>query len=229
MWARAVILMPEDAPPSKLDATRGYGAEVVTYDRYTGDRVAIGGELAARRGLVLVPPYEDPLVMAGQGTAGLELLEQAGQLDVLVAPIGGGGLIAGSGTAAKGLDGRVRVVGVEPSEGDDTRRSLEAGNRVRIDVPRTIADGLQAEIPGELTFEVNRRVVDQVVTVSDAEIVEAMRFLFERMKVVVEPSGAVGVAALLNGRVEVAGARVGVILSGGNVGVDRFRQLLAPG
>jgi threo-3-hydroxy-L-aspartate ammonia-lyase len=227
---RAVIVMPEDAPPSKLEATRGYGAEVVTYDRYTGDRVAIGGELAAERGLVLVPPYEDSLVMAGQGTAGLELMEQAGQLDVLVVPVGGGGLIAGSGTAAGGLDPRIRVVGVEPEVGDDTRRSLAVGERVRIDVPRTIADGLQAEIPGELTFEVNRRVVDEVVTVSDAEIVEAMRFLFERMKLVVEPSGAVGVAAVLAGRVESAtGRRVGVILSGGNVGVERFRQLLAPG
>jgi threonine dehydratase len=225
---RAVILMPEDAPAGKLAATKGYGAEVVTYDRYTGDRVTIGGELAAERGLVLVPPYEDPLVMAGQGTAGLELMEGAGQLDVLVVPVGGGGLIAGSGTAARGLDPRIRVVGVEPEVGDDTRRSLAVGERVRIDVPRTIADGLQAEIPGELTFEVNRRVVDEVVTVSDAEIVEAMRFLFERMKLVVEPSGAVGVAAVLAGRVESAtGCRVGVILSGGNVGVERFRQLLA--
>ena len=226
---RAVILMPEDAPPSKLEATRGYGAEVITYDRYTGDRVAIGGELAAKRGLVLVPPYEDPLVMAGQGTTGLELLEQAGELDLMVAPIGGGGVIAGSGTAVKGIRPSVRMVGVEPRAGDDTRRSLAAGERVRIPVPRTIADGLQAETPGELTFEVNRRVVDEVVTVSDAEIVEAMRFFFERMKLVVEPSGAVGVAALLHGRLgAIAGRRVGVILSGGNVGVQRFRELLGP-
>jgi threonine ammonia-lyase medium form len=227
LGARAVILMPEDAPAAKLAATRGYGAEVVTYDRYSGDRVAMGTELAARRGLVLVPPYEDPHVMAGQGTTGLEFLEQVGILDVLVVPVGGGGLIAGSGTAAKGLHPQIRVVGVEPEEGDDTRRSLAAGRRVRIDVPRTIADGLQAEIPGELTFEVNAQVVDEIVTVRDDEIVEAMRFLFERMKVVVEPSGAVGVAALLSGRLDgVAGRRVGVILSGGNVGVERFRQLL---
>ncbi|MDP9344101.1 MAG: pyridoxal-phosphate dependent enzyme [Actinomycetota bacterium] len=226
---RAVILMPEDAPPAKLEATRGYGAEVVTYDRYLGDRVALGTELAGERGLVLVPPYEDPLVMAGQGTAGLELLEKAGELDVMVVPVGGGGLIAGSGTAARGLRPSVRMVGVEPELGDDTRRSLRAGQRVRIEVPRTIADGLQAEIPGELTFEVNRRVVDDIVTVTDAEIVEAMRFLFERMKIVVEPSGVAGVAALLAGRLEaVAGRRVGVILSGGNVGVERFRQLLDP-
>jgi threonine dehydratase len=234
MGTRAVILMPEDAPPAKLEATRGYGAEVVTYDRYLGDRVALGAALAGERGLILVPPYEDPMVMAGQGTAGLELVEQAGKqargLDVLVVPVGGGGLIAGSGTAAKGLQPQVRVVGVEPELGDDTRRSLQAGQRVRIEVPRTIADGLQAEIPGELTFEVNRRVVDEIVTVSDAEIVEAMRFLFERAKVVVEPSGAVGVAALLAGRLEgAAGRRVGVILSGGNVGLERFRQLLSPG
>jgi len=226
MGTRAVILMPEDAPSEKVAATRGYGAEVVTYDRYSGDREALGAAMATDRGLVLVPPYEDPLVMAGQGTAGLELLHQVGTLDFLMAPVGGGGLIAGSGTAAKGLHPNVRVIGVEPREGDDTRRSLEAGERVRIPVPRTIADGLQADIPGALTFAVNQRVVDEIVTVDDGEIVAAMRFLFERMKVVVEPSGAVGVAALLAGRLEVTARRVGVILSGGNVGVERFRELV---
>jgi threonine dehydratase len=218
---QAVILMPLDAPPAKVEATRGYGAEVVTYDRYTEDREALGHALAEERGLALVPPYDDERVMAGQGTAALELLEQAAGLDTVVAPVGGGGLIAGCATA---IDGAARVVGVEPEAGDDTRRSLEAGERVAIDVPRTIADGLQVTAPGRLTFEVNARLVDEIVTVSDAEIVDAMRFLFDRMKLVTEPSGAVGVAALLTGRV--GGGRIGVILSGGNVGAERFAELL---
>jgi threo-3-hydroxy-L-aspartate ammonia-lyase len=222
----AVILMPEDAPEAKIAATRGYGAEVVHYDRYTQDRDALGAELARDRGLALVPPYEDPLVMAGQGTAALELVQDAGPLDLLVCPIGGGGLIAGSATAAKALLPGIRVVGVEPEIADDTRRSFEAGRRVRIPVPRTIADGLAVDTPGELTFELNRRLVDEVVTVSEAEIVDAMRFAFDRMKVVVEPSGAVGIAALLAGRVGATG-RVGLIVSGGNVSAARFAELLA--
>jgi len=222
----AVILMPEDTSPAKLEATRGYGAEVVTYDRYTGDREELGAALADERGLELVRPYDDPLVMAGQGTAALELVGDAGPLDVLVVPVGGGGLIAGCSTAAKGLAPRVRVVGVEPEAADETRRSLAAGERVRIPVPRTIADGLQVTEPGRLTFEVNRRLVDEIVTVSDDEIVAAMAFLFDRAKLVTEPSGAVGVAALLAGRIDVAGARVGVVISGGNVGVERFCELV---
>jgi threonine ammonia-lyase medium form len=223
----ATILMPADAPASKLDATRGYGAEVVTYDRFAEDREALGTALAADRGLALVRPYDDPLVMAGQGTVALELLEDEPDLDVLVVPVSGGGLIAGCATAAKALRPEIRVVGVEPAEGDDTRRSLEAGRRVRIEVPRTIADGLQADRPGELTFEVVRRLVDEVVTVTDAEIVEAMTFLFDRAKLVVEPSGAVGVAALLAGGLDAPGRRVGVVLSGGNVGAARFAELVA--
>jgi threo-3-hydroxy-L-aspartate ammonia-lyase len=223
----AVIVMPEDTPVAKLAATRGYGAEIVTYDRYAGDREAIGAALAAERGLALVPPYDDPAVMAGQGTAALELVEEAGPLDVLVVPVGGGGLIAGCATVAKEMLPGVRVIGVEPSAGDDTRRSLAAGERVAVPVPRTIADGQQATIPGELTWEVNRRLVDEVVTVTDEEIVSAMALLFDRCKQVTEPSGASGVAALLAGRVDVgAGERVGVIVSGGNVGVQRFCQLL---
>ena len=219
---RAVILMPLDAPPAKVEATRGYGAEIVTYDRYTEDREALGHALALERGLALVPPYDDPLVMAGQGTAALELLEETGGLDRLVVPVGGGGLIAGTATAA---DGAAQVFGVEPEAGDDTRRSLEGGERLAIDVPRTIADGLQATSPGRLTFEVNRGRVDGIVTVSDEEIVAAMAFLFDRMKLVTEPSGAAGVAALLHGRVD-AGGRIGVIVSGGNVGLARFAQLV---
>ena len=224
----ATILMPADTPPAKLDATRGYGAEIVTYDRYTEDREALGAALAVERGgLALVPPYEHPLIMAGQGTAALELLEDAPGLDALLVPVGGGGLIAGCATAAKALRPGIRVIGVEPENGDDTRRSLEAGERVRIPVPRTIADGQQADIPGELTFAVNRQVVDTIVTVSDAEILDAMAFLFDRMKLVTEPSGASAAAALLAGRAEAGGARVGVIISGGNVGAARFAELMA--
>ena len=224
----ATILMPADTPPAKLEATRGYGAEIVTYDRYTEDREALGAALAVERGgLALVPPYEHPLIMAGQGTAALELLDDVPGLDALLVPVGGGGLIAGCATAAKALRPGIRVIGVEPEAGDDTRRSLEAGERVRIPVPRTIADGQQADIPGELTFAVNRQVVDTIVTVSDAEILDAMAFLFDRMKLVTEPSGASAAAALLAGRAEAGGARVGVIISGGNVGAARFAELMA--
>jgi threo-3-hydroxy-L-aspartate ammonia-lyase len=222
----AVILMPADTPAAKLDATRGYGAEIVTYDRYTEDREALGAALAAERGLTLVPPYEHPDVMAGQGTAALELLAEVPDLDLLLAPVGGGGLIAGCATAAKALAPAIRVVGVEPQAGDDTRRSLAEGRRVRIETPRTIADGQQADIPGALTFEVNRRLLDGVELVSDDDILVAMAFLFDRMKLVSEPSGASAVAALLAGRVDAAGRRIGVIVSGGNVGVARFCELL---
>ncbi len=226
LGASAVILMPADTPPAKLDATRGYGAEVITYDRYGEDREALGAALARERGLTLVPPYEHPQIMAGQGTAALELLEDVPGLDLLLAPVGGGGLIAGCATTAKALRPAIRVVGIEPEAGDDTRRSLAAGERVRIETPRTIADGQQADIPGALTFEVNRRLVDAVEVVSDAEILAAMAFLFDRMKLVSEPSGAAALGALLAGRVAADGLRVGVIVSGGNVGVARFCELL---
>jgi threonine dehydratase len=219
----AVVLMPADTPQSKVDAVRGYGAEIVTYDRYTGDRVAIGNALAEDRGLALIPPYEHPHVMAGQGTAALELIEEVGALDTLVVPIGGGGLIAGSATAAKGLDRRIRVVGVEPEFGNDTKLSLAAGHRVTIPVPRTIADGQAADTPGELTFSVNQRLVDDVTLVTDDEIRVAMRFAFERLKIVLEPSGATSLAAVLRGEFD---GRVGVILSGGNIGPERFAELL---
>jgi threo-3-hydroxy-L-aspartate ammonia-lyase len=224
LGSQATILMPEDAPQSKLDATRGYGADVVSYDRYRDDRDALGEELARERGLELVRPYDDPLVMAGAGTAALELLEDAGTVDTLVAPVGGGGLISGSATIARALGVR-RIVGVEPAAGDDWRQSLAKGERVRIDVPRTIADGLQTNEPGRLTWEVASRLVDEVVTVTDEQIVEAMRFAFERLKLVIEPSGAVGIAAVREGLV--SGGRIGVIISGGNVDAARFTALLA--
>ncbi|HEY2311015.1 MAG TPA: pyridoxal-phosphate dependent enzyme [Gaiellaceae bacterium] len=227
LGSRATIVMPEDAPTAKLDATRGYGAEVVPYDRWTESREEIGARLAEERALELVKPYDDPRVMAGQGTVALELLQEAGDLDVLLAPVSGGGLMAGCATAAKALRPDIHIVGVEPEAGDDTRRSLAAGERVRIDVPVTIADGLQATEPGELTFEVNLRLVDEIVTVTDDEIVAAMAFLFDRLKLVAEPSGAVGVAALMSGKLDARGRSVGVVLSGGNVGAARFAELLA--
>ncbi|MFH8449306.1 pyridoxal-phosphate dependent enzyme [Streptomyces fungicidicus] len=229
LGATAVIVMPEDAPPSKRAATEGYGAAIVTYDRYGGDRVAVAEALAAERGLTLVPPYEHPHVIAGQGTAALELVEETGALDVLLAPVGGGGLIAGSATAVKAVHPRTRVIGVEPEAGDDTRRSLEAGRRVAVPVPRTIADGQALHIPGELTFSLNRRLLDGIVLVGDDEIREAMRFAFERLKIVLEPSGATPLAALLTGRVGPLPPRVGLILSGGNIDAARFARLCGSG
>jgi threonine dehydratase len=228
LGTRATILMPEDAPAGKRAATEGYGAEVLPFDRYGADREALLAALVAERGLAPIHPYDDEAVMAGQGTVALELLAQSGGLDVLLAPIGGGGLIAGCSTVAAATGG-IRVVGVEPAAGDDFRRSLAAGERVRIPVPRTIADGQQLDIPGERTFPVVRERVDEVVTVTDDEIVAAMRWAFERPKLVLEPSGASALAALLHGHAgDVAGARVGVVLSGGNVDAQRFAALVNP-
>jgi threonine dehydratase len=223
---KAVILMPADAPPTKLAATRGYGAEVVEYDRYTQDRAALAKELATERGLTLIPPYDHYDVMAGQGTVALELIEEVGHLGALLVPVGGGGLMAGCATAATMMSPGIRMIGVEPAAGDDHARSLAAGERVEIDVPRTIADGQAISTPGELTFAVNRRLVDSFELVSDEEILVAMAFAFERLKIVLEPSGASALAALLAGRIRGLPERVGVVLSGGNVGLDRFVELL---
>lgn len=223
----AVIVMPEDAPRSKLDAVKGYGAEIVTYDRYTGDRAAIAAKVAAEHDLVLIPPYEHPHVIAGQGTAGLELLDEAGELDAVVVPVGGGGLVAGIATIATDLVPGIRVIGAEPRSGDDTERSLREGRRVTIDTPRTIADGLAAREPGELTFSINHRLLDSVTLVSDDEIRDAMRFAFERLKIVAEPSGAIGLAAVLGGAAGAGCRRVGVVISGGNVNAERFTELMA--
>ncbi|HET6988230.1 MAG TPA: threo-3-hydroxy-L-aspartate ammonia-lyase [Kribbella sp.] len=222
----AVILMPADAPPTKLAATRGYGAEIVEYDRYTQDRAALAKELATERGLTLIPPYDHYDVMAGQGTVALELIEEVGHLGALLVPVGGGGLMAGCATAATMLSPGIRMIGVEPAAGDDHARSLAAGERVEIDVPRTIADGQAISSPGELTFAVNRRLVDSFELVSDDEILAAMAFAFERLKIVLEPSGASALAALLAGRIHGLPERVGMVLSGGNVGLDRFLELL---
>jgi threo-3-hydroxy-L-aspartate ammonia-lyase len=223
--ARAAILMPDDAPAGKVAATDGHGAEVIRFDRYAQDREELLAALVATRGLVPIHPYDDERVMAGQGTVALELIEDAGPLDVLLVCVGGGGLIAGCATVAKALLDGVRVVGVEPEAGDDVRRSLAAGERVRIPVPRTIADGQQLPEPGALTFPVIRERVDAVAVASDAEIVDAMRFAFERLKLVVEPSGACALAALLAGRF--AAGRVGVVITGGNIDPQRFAELTA--
>jgi threo-3-hydroxy-L-aspartate ammonia-lyase len=226
----AVIVMPLDAPAAKVAATRGYGAEIVTYDRYTEDRETVARSVQTERGLTLVPPFDDLAIMAGQGTAALELTQDVGDLDVIVVPVGGGGLVAGTATVAKADAARpIRVVGVEPEAGDDAKRSLESGERVTIAVPETIADGQQTTSPGALTFAVMQQDVDDIVLVSDDELLDAMAFCFDRMKLVTEPSGVCGIAALLNGRiVDVAGRRVGVILSGGNVGLARFVELFSP-
>jgi threonine dehydratase len=224
----AVILMPQDAPPSKRTATEGYGAEVVEFDRYSDDRDAMARDLAADRGLTLVHPYDEPFVMAGQGTAALELLDEVSKLDVVLVPLGGGGLLSGVATAVKALRPGTRVIGVEPEASPDTQRSLRAGRRERVEIGRSIADGQLLPEPGEKTFAVISALVDDVVTVSDAEIVDTMRFLFERMKIVVEPSGASALAALMAGRVALDRARAGVVLSGGNVDAARFAALMAP-
>lgn len=223
---RATVIMPADAPPLKRAGTEGYGAEVITYDRYAEDRDALLRALAAERSLEIVHPYDDPRVMAGQGTLVGELLADTGELDVLVVPVGGGGLISGCATAAASLAPAMRVIGVEPAASDDVARSLQAGERQRVTVARTIADGQQTASPGELTWPVIRALVDEVHTVSDDEIRAAMRFCFERLKLVVEPSGASALAALLSGSVAVRGRRVGVVLSGGNADPTVFARAL---
>ena len=224
---RATILMPHDAPALKRAATEGYGAEVIGYDRYTEERDDLLAELAAQRGMEPIHPYNDPRVMAGQGTVALELVAQAGELDLVVVPVGGGGLISGCATALSATAPGARVVGVEPEASDDVARSLASGRRERVHVAPTIADGQQTPSPGDLTWPVIHALVDEVVTVADAEIIETMRFCFERLKLVVEPSGATALTALLTGRVATAGMRVGVVLSGGNTGADWFASAMS--
>ncbi len=225
---KAVIVMPTDAPAAKLAATRGYGGEVVLYDRYSEDREAIGRRLAETRGLTLIPPYDHPHVMAGQGTAALELIEDDGPFDLLVAPLGGGGLLSGCATAVKAMLPQCSIIGVEPAAGDDGRRSLRSGAIVHIETPATIADGAQTQHLGSFTFPVLRRCVDDVLTVSDAELVEAMGFFASRMKIVVEPTACLAAAAVFGGALDLRGKRVGIILSGGNVDLARFASLIQP-
>ncbi|MFC5512883.1 threo-3-hydroxy-L-aspartate ammonia-lyase [Massilia jejuensis] len=224
---RATIIMPHDAPALKVQATREYGGEVLFYDRYTENREEIARRLATERGITLVPPYDHPDVICGQGTAAQELFEDVGPLDVLLVPLGGGGLLAGCALAASGLAPGCKVIGVEPEAGNDGQQSLRRGQIVHIGVPKTIADGAMVTHVGEHNFEVIRRRVDDIVTVSDAQLVETMKFLAERMKMVVEPTGCLGAAAALCGVLPVAGKRVGILISGGNVDLSRFAALVA--
>ena len=231
----SVIVMPRDAPQSKLDATRGYqqgqaGSEVILFDRYTEDREALCRRVADERGMTMIPPFDHPHVMAGQGTAALELIEEAGPLDALLVCVGGGGLIAGCAVAATHLLPGIDIYGVEPEAGNDTQQSLQRGEIVHIDTPRTIADGAQTQASGKLTFPVIQALVKGVLTVSDPQLVLTMRFFAARMKLVVEPTGCLGAAALLEGAIDLRGKRVGVIVSGGNVVLARYAALIgAPG
>ena len=222
----ATIVMPQDAPASKIAATRGYGAQVVTYDRYTEDREQIGRDLAARHGYTLVPPYDHADVIAGQGTAAKELLEEVGPLDAFFVCLGGGGLLSGSALATRALAPQCRLYGVEPEAGNDGQQSFRSGAIVHIDTPRTIADGAQTQHLGQLTFPIIRRDVDDILTVSDEQLKEAMRFFASRMKLVVEPTGCLGFAAARAMKDELKGKRVGVLISGGNVDIDRYAALL---
>ncbi len=226
LGVKATIVMPEDAPPSKLAATRGYGADVVLYDRYGGDREEIGERIVRERGALLVPPFDDPLIMAGAGTATAELMEDVPDLDFLVVPVSGGGLIAGSATAAKHLRPSITVYGVEPEAANDVAQSLEKGERVTIPVPRTIADGLQVSCVGRLTFPIIQRTVSRILLVSDGEMIETLSWTLERMKVLVEPSGIAGAAAVRHKKADFAGKHVGVIWSGGNLDPKRLAEFL---
>jgi threo-3-hydroxy-L-aspartate ammonia-lyase len=223
----ATIVMPHDAPASKVAATRGYGGDVVVYDRYEQDREQIGRDLAEKRGLTLIPPYDHPDIVAGQGTAAKELFDEVGPLDALFVCLGGGGLLSGSALASRALAPKCKLYGVEPEAGDDGRRSFHSGAIVHIDPPKTIADGAQTQHLGDITFAIIRRDVDDVFTVSDADLVDCMRFFASRMKMIVEPTGCLGFAAARAMRPALRGQRVGVIVSGGNVDIQRFCKLLA--
>ena len=223
----AAIVMPEDAPASKMAATRDYGAQVVTYNRYTEDREAISRRLALERGMTLVPPFDHPHVIAGQGTAAKELFEEVPDLDYLFVCVGGGGLLAGSLLAAEALAPGCRVVGVEPAAGNDGQQSFKAGHVVQIPTPHTIADGAQTQALGQLTFPTIQRLADDMVTATDEQLVESLRFFAERMKIVVEPTGALAFAGAQHGNVDIHGARVGILISGGNVDLSRLARFLA--
>ena len=222
----AVILMPLDAPQAKVDATRGYGAEVVLFDRFKEDREALARKLAAERGMTLIPPFDHADVKAGQGTAAKELFEEVGQLDYLFICMGGGGLTSGCALAARALSPDCKVIAVEPEAGNDGQQSFRLGSIVRIPTPQTIADGAQTQAVGDITFPIIRRDVEDVLTATDAQLVEAMRFYAERMKMIVEPTGCLSLAAVCHGGLPIQGKRVGVIVSGGNVDLVRFGQLV---
>ena len=224
----ATIVMPNDAPAAKMAATRCYGGKVVIYDRYTEDREQIGRALAEKDGLTLIPPYDHPDVIAGQGTAAKELFEEVGELDVLFVSLGGGGLLSGSALSTRALSPRCTLYGVEPEAGNDGQRSFRTGQIINIDTPKTIADGAQTQHLGAYTFEIIKRDVNDILTVTDAQLVDGMRFFAERMKLTVEPTGCLGLAAARAMKDSIQGKRVGVIISGGNVDLDRYCALLAP-
>jgi threonine dehydratase len=227
MGIPATIVMPLDAPASKIAATRGYGATVVTYDRYNEDREQIGHDLAQKHGYTLIPPYDHADVIAGQGTAAKELFEEVGELDALFVCLGGGGLLGGSSLAARALSPQCKVYGVEPEAGNDGQQSFRSGSIVHIDTPKTIADGAQTQHLGNITFPLIQQNVDDILTASDAQLVDAMRFFASRMKIVVEPTGGLGFAAARAMKDQLRGKRIGIIISGGNIDIDRLATLLA--
>ena len=222
--AACTIVMPADAPRSKLEATRGYGANVVTYDRFRDNREKLAAGIIEKTGATLIPPFDHPMIIAGQGTAALELLEQAGELDAIVAPVGGGGLLSGTAVAAKSVNPKIRVFGVEPERANDTYLSFRSGEHVTVN-PDTIADGLRSPMPGKLTFPIIRELAEDILLVSEDEIRAALKFLLTRMKILVEPSGAVSAAAVLFGKLPKGIGRVGIVLSGGNVDFEVLASL----
>jgi threo-3-hydroxy-L-aspartate ammonia-lyase len=224
---RATVVMPTDAPQAKIDATRGYGAEVVLYDRATQSRDDLAEQICRERGAVLVPPFDDELIMAGQATGAVELLEEVPDLDALVVPVSGGGLLGGWATAARRMRPGITIYGAEPETAADTKQSLDAGERVEVAENPTIADGLRVTSPGKLTFPILQRSVQDVLLVSDREMIETVTWLLERMKVLVEPSGAAAAAAVRHGKADFKGKRVGVVLSGGNVDLPRLAEYIA--
>jgi threonine dehydratase len=223
----ATIFMPHDAAPAKLAATQGYGAKVIGYDRYSEDASALATDLANSQGLTFVPPFDHPDVLSGQGTAALELFKEVGELDVLFVCLGGGGLLSGSALAAKALSPYCQIVGVEPEAGNDVQQSFRKGERVKIATPVTIADGAQTPMVGAITFEIIKALVDDIHTVTDAQLVQCMRFYAERMKMIVEPTGCLSLAAAMQASESLKGQKVGVVVSGGNIDMARFSQLVA--
>lgn len=225
----ATIIMPADAPQAKIAATKGYGGKVVTYDRYTEDRESIGRELAEKQGSTLIPPYDHPHVIAGQGTAAKELIESVGPLDMLFAPLGGGGLLSGSLLSAKALAPNCQVYGVEPEAGNDGKQSLQSGKIVHINTPKTIADGAQTQHLGDYTFAIIQQYVSDILTVKDEDLVNAMSFFAERMKMIVEPTGCLAFAAARQMKESIQGKKIGIIISGGNIDLNHFAKLVTAG
>ena len=226
LGVKTAIFMPVDAPPLKIEATRSYGGEVILFDRFKDDREALAGALANERGMTLIPPYDHPDVIAGQGTAAMELIEEKGPLDFLLVCLGGGGLLAGSALAARALSPHCKIYGVEPEAGNDVQQSFASGKIVKIATPKTIADGAQTQSAGLITFPIIQRHVDGIVTATDAQLVEGMKFFAERMKMLVEPTGALSFAAARHAGLPIQAKRVGVIVSGGNVDLQRFAELI---